>query len=124
VETFLVEESQSTLPFAFPGSLALDAGLRMARERPRAPNLCRYLSARAWGKPRVGVDDLRGELLTSCQSFLGGRRRTVGGREDRLRTQSDPESAAAEGGNITRAAELLGMDGIASPARCGTTDRP
>ena len=111
VGTFLVEESQSTLPMRVSPDL-----LRwmQAHEWPgnvrELRNLCRYLSARAWGKPRVGVEDLPAELLASCQSFLRGA------PQDPLEVEKIDfersqmlKALQRTGGNITRAAELLGM---------------
>jgi len=110
-ESFLVEESQSSLPIQIsPDLLRWMQGHDWPGNVRELRNLCRYLSARAWGKRRVEVDDLPHELLESCRSFLRGT------PQDPLEVEkSDFERSQIlkalqrTGGNITRAAELLGM---------------
>ena len=111
VQRFLTEESQSTLP------LGITADLMRWFEAYRWPgnvrelrNLCRYLSARCWGKPEVAVQDLPPDLETVCREFLAGTGLSAFEREKaELERAQILRALHQTEGNITEASRLLRM---------------
>jgi DNA-binding NtrC family response regulator/tetratricopeptide (TPR) repeat protein len=111
VEHFLTEESQSSLP------LGVAADLMRWFEAYHWPgnvrelrNLCRYLSARCWGKSEIAVQDLPPDLEAACREFLAGANLSIFEREkaDLERTQILRALHQANG-SISEASRLLRM---------------
>jgi DNA-binding NtrC family response regulator len=111
VRRFLVEESQSTLPVRVaPDLLRWMQGYGWPGNVRELRNLCRYLSARAWGKPEIGIADLPPELQAASRAFLAGARLDPL-EQERLEFEHARLLKALQrtSGNISHAAELLGM---------------
>jgi DNA-binding NtrC family response regulator len=108
---FLTEESQSTLPLGIaPDLMRWFETYRWPGNVRELRNLCRYLSARCWGKPEIGVQDLPPDLETLCREFLAGTDLSTFERE-----KTDLERAQIlralhqTNGNVSEASRLLHM---------------
>ena len=111
VRRFLVEESQSTLPVRVaPDLLSWMQGYGWPGNVRELRNLCRYLSARAWGKPVIEIADLPQELQAASRAFLAGARLDPL-EQERLEFEHARILKALHrtGGNVSHAAELPGM---------------
>jgi DNA-binding NtrC family response regulator/Tfp pilus assembly protein PilF len=111
VERFLVEDSQSTLPVKVaPDLIRWMQSHEWQGNVRELRNLCRYLSAKAWGKPEIGVEDLPADLSALCRTFLAGTPQGLFELEELDFERARILKALQQtGANITRAAELLGM---------------
>jgi DNA-binding NtrC family response regulator len=120
-ERFLTEESHTALAIHLSHDLlrwfeAYDwpGNVRQLR------NLCRYLSARCWGRPEIGVRDLPSDLQEQCVSFLTGTKLTAFERDQRDFERTQLQRALQQtGGNISETARLLrtGRNQIAARMR-------
>ena len=110
-QQFLQEDWKSSLPIQISPDLMLwmdrynwPGNVRELR------NLCRYLSARCWGKPEVGVQDLPQDLQRACHDLLGGTETSMFEREKHeLERTQILRALQQSSGNISEASRLLGL---------------